>query len=111
MNEYELIRAMAGRFPRHPAQENEPFTCDAEIIRLGDELWGLTMDEFTPEEDRFTMEEPEILGANLANATLSDLYAAGAEPASHPEKAGPMPSASQPGTNRSSRRQGSPSNP
>ncbi|MDD3925966.1 MAG: AIR synthase related protein [bacterium] len=81
MHEYEIIRRIAGAFPRHPQQQNDLMICDAEIIRLGDELWALTMDEFSPEEDLFTGDDPETLGANLATATLSDLLAAGAEPA------------------------------
>ncbi|HEY3378019.1 MAG TPA: AIR synthase related protein [Armatimonadota bacterium] len=81
MNEYDMIRQIAGAFPRHAAQLNAVHTCDAEVIRLGDALWALTLDEFSPEEDRFTRDDPETLGANLATATLSDLLAAGAEPA------------------------------
>lgn len=80
MNEYEVIRHIADAFPRSPQQLNEFLTCDAEIIRCGDELWALSMDDFSPEEDLFTQEDPELLGANLATATLSDLLAAGAEP-------------------------------
>jgi thiamine-monophosphate kinase len=80
MNEYDIIRSMAGRFPRSRRQRNQLFTCDAELIEIGGQLWGLTLDEFTPEEDLFSSEDPELLGANLATATLSDLLAAGAEP-------------------------------
>ena len=80
MNEYDTIRAIAARFPRSRDQLNQPFECDAELLRMGDAVWGLTMDEFTPEEDRFTSEAPATLGANLAVATLSDLLAAGVAP-------------------------------
>ncbi len=81
MHEYDIIKTMAERFPRSPKQRNELFTCDAELIEIGGRLWGLTIDEFTPEEDLFSSEDPERLGANLATATLSDLLAAGVEPA------------------------------
>lgn len=81
MREYDIIRSIANQFPRHSQQQNAPFTCDAELVWLDDQLWGLTLDDFSPEEDRFTTENPELLGANLAIATLSDLLAAGAEPA------------------------------
>jgi thiamine-monophosphate kinase len=80
MNEYDTIRAIAARFPRSRDQLNRPFECDAELLRLGDQTWGLTMDEFSPGEDRFTDEAPAVLGANLAVATLSDLLAAGVAP-------------------------------
>ena len=80
MNEADIIRAIASRQPRSKAQLNPLFECDAELLPIGDEIWGLTMDDFSPEEDRFTSGDPAALGANLAVATLSDLLAAGAEP-------------------------------
>ncbi|MCE5197985.1 MAG: AIR synthase related protein [Armatimonadota bacterium] len=81
MSEYDIIRRFSEAFRRSPLQENGLFECDSELIRIGDQLWALTMDEFTPEEDLFTSDDPEALGANLAVATLSDLLAAGATPA------------------------------
>ena len=80
MNEYDLIRMVAAKFPRSPRQRNALFACDSEIVEIGGRLWGLTVDEFTPEEDLFTSENPELLGANLTTATLSDLLAVGAKP-------------------------------
>ena len=79
MNERDVIRLISGRFERSERQRNALFTCDAELVELGGEIWGVTLDEFTPEEDRF-LGEPERLGANLATATLSDLFAAGCVP-------------------------------
>jgi len=81
MNEHDLIKALIRNFPRSRRQRGEPFTCDAELVEIGGQLWALTIDEFTPEEDLFSSDDPELLGANLATATLSDLLAAGAEPA------------------------------
>jgi len=80
VNECELIRKIAGHFPRSREQLNGLFGCDAELIEIGGRTWGMTLDEFTPEEDRFTSEDPERLGWNLAVATLSDLLAAGVAP-------------------------------
>jgi len=80
MKEYDLIRNIAKSFPRDKFPRDNLFECDAEIIRIGEHFWGLTMDEFSPAEDLFTAEDPACLGANLAVATLSDLLAAGAEP-------------------------------
>lgn len=81
MNEARLISLLTDRFPRSPQQQNAPFTADAELLRLGDELLAVTVDEFSPEEDLFSSDDPAALGANLAVATLSDLLAVGAEPA------------------------------
>ncbi len=81
MNEAEIIRCFASAFTRSPLQRNGLFECDAEIISIGDQLWALTMDEFTPDEDLFSSECPQTLGVNLAVATISDLLAAGATPA------------------------------
>ena len=81
MNEHEMIRSMLENFSKNPSQRNDPFTCDSELIEIGGQLWALTMDEFTPEEDLFTEENPRKLGSNITVATLSDLLAAGAEPA------------------------------
>jgi thiamine monophosphate kinase len=80
MNEYELIRQIASKFPRRAEVDAGLFGCDAELVRIGQETWGLTIDEFTPEEDRFTLHDPVLLGRNLATATLSDLLAAGIAP-------------------------------
>jgi len=81
MDERRTIETILACFPRSGRQENAPFECDCELVRMGGELWGMTVDEFSPEEDLFTSDDPEALGANLATATLSDLFAAGAAPA------------------------------
>ncbi|RPI79131.1 MAG: hypothetical protein EHM45_04080 [Desulfobacteraceae bacterium] len=80
MKESEWIQLIAAGCNRDPRQINRLFECDAEILDLNGQMWALTLDQFSPEEDLFTSEEPEKLGANLATATLSDLLAAGAKP-------------------------------
>jgi thiamine-monophosphate kinase len=80
MHEVDIIRSIATRFPRAREQMNALFESDAELIRMGNATWGLTMDDFSPEEDLFSADDPARLGANLAVATLSDLLAVGAEP-------------------------------
>lgn len=80
MTEHDLIRTIAGHFPRSRQQVNGLFECDAEIVRIGGEPWGMSLDEFSPEEDLFTSSDPVRLGRNLAVATLSDLLAAGILP-------------------------------
>ncbi len=80
MTEYDFIRSFAGKFKRDPQQQNALFESDAELVDIAGQTWALTMDEFTPEEDHFTSENPRQLGANLVTATISDLLATGAEP-------------------------------
>ena len=80
MTEYELIRAIAGRFARSPGQRNGLFESDAELVEIGGLLWALTLDEFSAEEDLLPAGDPEQLGWNLAVATLTDLLAVGARP-------------------------------
>lgn len=80
MKEYDLIRMIGERFPRSPRQRNEMFACDAELVKIAGRLWAFTLDDFSPEEDLFTSDDPERLGATLVTATLSDLLAAGALP-------------------------------
>lgn len=81
MREQEMIRELASRFRRSADQSNALFECDAELVAIGGKTWALTLDDFSPEEDLFSLDDPELLGANLATATLSDLLAAGADPA------------------------------
>ncbi|MFO7536189.1 MAG: AIR synthase related protein [Kiritimatiellia bacterium] len=81
MNEWAMIREMAARFRRSPDQANALFESDAELVAIGGETWALTLDDFSPQEDLFSLDSPELTGANLATATLSDLLAAGADPA------------------------------
>ncbi|EKD28935.1 MAG: Thiamine-monophosphate kinase [uncultured bacterium] len=80
MNEQTLIQLVAGKSKRSKHQKNKLNESDAELIDINGELWALTLDQFSPQEDLFTSNNPEILGSNLATATLSDLYAAGAKP-------------------------------
>lgn len=80
MHEVEAIEKMRSLFPVPGTQRYAPFTCDAEILELGGELYGISVDEFSPEEDYFSDADPVALGADLAVATLSDLLAAGCEP-------------------------------
>lgn len=79
MKEYDLIKHISKTFKRSPEQHNDLFECDAEIITVGNQKWGFSMDDFSPEEDLFTDENPVQLGSNLVVATLSDLLAAGVE--------------------------------
>lgn len=80
MNEVDIISSLAKCFTRSPRQRNGLFECDAELIEIGGELWAATIDEFSASEDGFPADDPALLGANLAAATLSDLYACGAQP-------------------------------
>lgn len=81
MDEFKAIRAMAAAFERSPAQHNALFESDAEIFSIGATRLAITTDEFCEEEDGFRSTNIEKLGWNLVAATLSDLAAAGADPA------------------------------
>ncbi|NQT59521.1 MAG: hypothetical protein HQ557_11125 [Bacteroidetes bacterium] len=80
MTEREMIRLLSDGFPRSKDQMNAVFECDAELVNMNGQVWGMTIDEFTHEEDLFTSDDPVRLGRNLAICTLSDLFAAGVVP-------------------------------
>lgn len=80
MRETDLIYAIRKLFPTSPRQKNSLFTCDAELVELGSTLYGLSMDEFSAEEDFFPATDPEALGRNLAVAVIADILAAGCLP-------------------------------
>lgn len=80
MHEFDLIRQLAACFRRSPRQRNDLFASDAEIVELGDSLWGVTTDAFSAEEDCFGTDDPERIGRNIAVATVSDLFASGCQP-------------------------------
>lgn len=77
MRETETITALRGLFAASARQQNALFTCDAELLKLDGGLYGLSLDEFSPEEDAWPSSDPEALGRNLAVAVLADLLAAG----------------------------------
>jgi thiamine-monophosphate kinase len=80
MNERDLIHALTQGFPRAPEQLNATYEADAEILRLGTDLWAATVDEFSAEEDLFFDADPRLIGWNVVAATLSDLFCVGAIP-------------------------------
>jgi thiamine-monophosphate kinase len=80
MKEIDAITALAGAMPRAAAQLNGLFESDAELLRLGDGVYGFTIDEHSPDEDYFSQYFPETLGFNLVTCTVSDLLAAGVRP-------------------------------
>lgn len=80
MNEAEIISILRRIIPAGHGQWNATFTSDAEIVRIGETVLALTVDDFSA-EDGFPEQDARELGWNLAVATLSDLLAVGAEPA------------------------------
>lgn len=79
MVEIDAIR-MRQLFPASPKQKNALFACDAELVELESGIYGLSMDEFSPEEDLLPSNDPEALGGNLAVAVIADVLAAGCLP-------------------------------
>lgn len=80
MREDKLISNILSNFKRSEKQKNKPFECDAEIVTIANQLWGITMDEFSADEDSFYDLLPYKIGRNVAVAVLSDLFACGAKP-------------------------------
>jgi len=80
MNERDLIHALTRGFSRAPEQLNATHEADAEVLRLGTDLWAVTVDEFSAEEDLFFDADPRLIGWNVVAATLSDLLCVGAIP-------------------------------
>ena len=80
MDEMVTVTAIRRLCPTAPEQKNEIFDCDAELVEMASGLHGITIDEFSEEEDFFNNSDPVSLGSDLAVATMSDLLAAGCEP-------------------------------
>lgn len=80
MKERDLIDILSRGFTRAPEQLNDVHQADAEILRLGDDFWGITVDDFSAQEDLFEAAEPWLAGWNVVVATLSDLFSVGAVP-------------------------------
>lgn len=80
MTERDLIDTLTRGLPRAPEQVNATHESDAEILRLGDDLWAVTVDDFSAEEDLFHDANPWLVGWNVVTATLSDLLSVGAIP-------------------------------
>lgn len=82
MKEVETINALRALFPKSPRQKNQPHDCDAELLEIEGKIYGLSLDEFSGEEDFFNDgSDPAALGTDLAVAVVSDLLAAGCSPA------------------------------
>ena len=79
MKEIEVIKAIRANLKSSPWQRNRPFETDAELVVAGGRLLAFTADDFSA-EDRITLDNPRVLGWNLAVGTLSDLLAVGAKP-------------------------------
>src|SRR3989339_742669 len=78
--EKELVKFISQTFKRHPAQLNDAYEADSEIINLGGINYAINIDSYSAEEDYFSDLVPANLGFNLAIATISDLLAVGADP-------------------------------
>ena len=82
--EADLLRAIAGDFPRHPHQLNKLLEADAEIIGLPGrqhEYLVLKTDGLHEEIKTKLYEDPYLLGWMTVTAPVSDIAAVGAIPA------------------------------
>lgn len=79
MNEKNIIEKLIKNMPRSDIQLNKPFESDAEILKFAGKKLLYSMDEFS-DEDLFMMNDPFVLGHNIAVAAISDIYASGGIP-------------------------------
>jgi len=79
MNEKKLIEQLIRNMPRSNKQLNKPFESDSEILEFTGKKLLYSMDEFSS-EDLFMINDPFVLGHNIAVATISDIYASGGIP-------------------------------
>ena len=77
--EREFIRIILNSINRERTSSQTYFCKDAEPFRIDEKDLLFTTDEFS-QEDLFRDHDPEVLGWNLAAATISDIYAAGGAP-------------------------------
>lgn len=67
-------------FPRSALQLNAINESDAEIVKIGDQYFGINIDEYSAAEDFFSEFDPSLLGYNLVMASCSDMIATGSRP-------------------------------
>ncbi|RJP70984.1 MAG: thiamine-monophosphate kinase [Ignavibacteriales bacterium] len=79
ISEYEIIKTILGNFRKSDRHRNQFFQSDSEIIKLGNKDYLITVDTYS-NEDHFRLNDPYILGMNLATCTLSDIFACGGKP-------------------------------
>ncbi len=81
--EHDLIRSIAGSFPRHPRQFNNLLEADAEIIRIKDspDEYLIIKTDGIHEEIRVNLyKDPYLIGWMAVTAPVSDLAAVGVRP-------------------------------
>lgn len=77
--EKEMIEAIQKPMPRHASQFNKLFEADSEIVDFHGQRLLFNIDEFS-EEDLLRVEDPYVLGWNMAAGSISDILAAGGRP-------------------------------
>lgn len=77
--EKEMIEVIQKYMPRHDSQYNKLFEADSEIVDFHGQRLLFNIDEFS-EEDLFRVEDPYVLGWNMAAGSISDILASGGRP-------------------------------
>ena len=77
--EKEMIRIIDKHMPRSASQLNKLFEADSEIVDFHGKSLLYNIDEFS-EEDLFRVEDPYVLGWNMAVGSISDILASGGKP-------------------------------
>jgi thiamine-monophosphate kinase len=76
MEETDIIRLFLGALPPDPRRINSFFSADAEILEIDGGRILFTIDSFDA-EDHFRVDDPYLLGWNIAACTVSDIFACG----------------------------------
>ncbi|UCG53287.1 MAG: thiamine-monophosphate kinase [Candidatus Latescibacterota bacterium] len=79
VGEQNIISIIRSVFEREEVVLSTNFDADAERVRLGDDTYLFTTDEYSS-EDLFRTNDPVLLGWNVATGSISDILAAGGVP-------------------------------
>ncbi|EGW37765.1 AIR synthase related protein [Desulfosporosinus sp. OT] len=77
--EKEMIEVIHKHLPRCASQRNKLFEADSEIVDFHGRSLLYNLDEFS-QEDLFRVEDPFVLGWNMAVGSISDIWASGGKP-------------------------------
>ena len=77
--ETEMIEAIHKHMPRSVSQLNKLFEADSEIVDFHGKSLVYNIDDFS-QEDLFRIEDPYVLGWNMAIGSISDILASGGKP-------------------------------
>ncbi|HSL00711.1 MAG TPA: thiamine-phosphate kinase [Rubrobacteraceae bacterium] len=80
MNEFELIRRIAGKLPQIPPEVLVPIGDDCAVLRLGEQTWAAASDMLVFGHHFEEWAEPEDVGYKAVAVNVSDVAAMGGTP-------------------------------